>query len=565
MERGCRVGIKVLALAVVGLAACGDDAAATDGDSRGSSGGGTTGEQTSSSTPTGTSDDSTGGSEAGESASATMAHTTTTDPTTGEPTTGPAPFCGDGEVDFGEACDDGNADDSDACTQACQLASCGDGIVGPGEGCDDGDDDDGDECTNACALAQCGDGVVQVGVETCDDGNNDDSDTCTQACAPAQCGDGLLGPGEACDDGNQSDQDDCTNACASPSCGDGVVKQGAETCDDGNDDNSDACLNTCILAECGDGVVEVGVEECDDANDDDLDACSDACLAASCDDGIQNGDETDLDCGGDCPKCELGAACAVDDDCDEVTCLEGACIDVRSCKTIHASDGELPDGVYPIDPDGQEPGAGFDAYCDMSTDGGGWTLVARINGADAQNLLYDVWTAGETVGDVGNFSLVAGGDVLYPAHTAVTADELMFLDATAPCGEEYRLAQTAAIMGGTSLAAYLAGIPPLNVTYLVADPALGTNVSIAAYINTGCTQPFFGTANKFPMNKFGVNISMTTHNPDAFMRFTTSPNDWDVGIASRKQPDLSYQCGDLDPFGDKHTGWPGHIVTTFVR
>lgn len=63
--------------------------------------------------------------------------------------------------------------------------------------------------------------------------------------------------------------------------------------------------------------------------------------------------------GGECPKCELGAACVSDDDCDKVSCLEGACIDVRSCKTIHASDGELPDGVYPLDPDGQERGASF--------------------------------------------------------------------------------------------------------------------------------------------------------------------------------------------------------------
>lgn len=99
----------------------------------------------------------------------------------------------------------------------------------------------------------------------------------------------------------------------------------------------------------------------------------------------------------------------------------------------------------------------------MKTDGGGWTLVARINGADAQNLLYDVRTAGQTVGDVADFSLVAGGDVLSPADTAATADELMFLDATTPCGEQNRLAQTTAIMGNKSLAAYLAGIAPLNV------------------------------------------------------------------------------------------------------
>lgn len=38
-------------------------------------------------------------------------------------------------------------------------------------------------------------------------------------------------------------------------------------------------------------------------------------------------------------------------------------------------------GVRAIDPDGAGPLAAFDAYCDQDGDGGGWTLIAKIDGA----------------------------------------------------------------------------------------------------------------------------------------------------------------------------------------
>ncbi|HWQ99346.1 MAG TPA: hypothetical protein VN397_00680 [Candidatus Methylomirabilis sp.] len=98
----------------------------------------------------------------------------------------PASWCGDGQVNEGEACDDGNTDDTDACTSVCKKNVCGDGKFFKGvEECDNGAMN-GKACTNAeygstcsscstsCKLqltqgGYCGDGVKNPGTpEQCD-------------------------------------------------------------------------------------------------------------------------------------------------------------------------------------------------------------------------------------------------------------------------------------------------------------------------------------------------------------------------------------------------------------
>lgn len=45
----------------------------------------------------------------------------------------------------------------------------------------------------------------------------------------------------------------------------------------------------------------------------------------TCADGITNGSETDVDCGGSCPRCATGKTCATRSDCASARCEAGTC------------------------------------------------------------------------------------------------------------------------------------------------------------------------------------------------------------------------------------------------
>ncbi len=54
-----------------------------------------------------------------------------------------------------------------------------------------------------------------------------------------------------------------------------------------------------------------------------------------------------------------------------------------SCKEILSSGNSHGDGTYTIDPDGTETGnPSFEVYCDMTTDGGGWTRCMKVIAGD---------------------------------------------------------------------------------------------------------------------------------------------------------------------------------------
>jgi MYXO-CTERM domain-containing protein len=272
---------------------------------------------------------------------------------------GPGPSCGDGAVDGPEECDDGNGSDSDACLGTCRLASCGDGVVRVGvELCDDGNDSDSDACVS-CQLATCGDGVLWIGAEQCDDGNAANDDACVGACVPAACGDGFVHAGvEDCDDGNGSNTDACLTSCVGASCGDGHLQDGVEDCDDGNVVGTDGCTNACTVARCGDGVVRSGLEDCDDGNTANDDACVAGCHNAACGDGYLRDGVEACDDGNTANDDACSAVCALPS-CGNGT-VEGseACDDgnpsnddgcLITCAAATCGDGHVQIGVEACD------------------------------------------------------------------------------------------------------------------------------------------------------------------------------------------------------------------------
>lgn len=106
---------------------------------------------------------------------------------------------------------------------------------------------------------------------------------------------------------------------------------GTSTNDDTSTSNVDSSSG--VVVGCGDGVV-ADDEACDDGNADEADGCLSDCSVP------------------------------------------------RTCAEILAAIPEAVSGTYTIVPDGMS----LDAYCEMEVDGGGWTLIAKVNNADMNDL-----------------------------------------------------------------------------------------------------------------------------------------------------------------------------------
>jgi hypothetical protein len=93
--------------------------------------------------------------------------------------------------------------------------------------------------------------------------------------------------------------------------------------------------------------------------------CSGTCQPPppTCTDGATNGSETDIDCGGACPKCLDGSACLAGTDCQSGVC------DV-TCQPPTCTDGVTNGSETDIDCGGACPGCAVGSGCVIDTDCG---------------------------------------------------------------------------------------------------------------------------------------------------------------------------------------------------
>jgi hypothetical protein len=97
-----------------------------------------------------------------------------------------------------------------------------------------------------------------------------------------------------------------------------------------------------------------------------------------------------------------------------------------SCLAILNGGGSVGSGVYYIDPDGAGPISPFQGYCEMSADGGGWTLAMRFQSANSvfRDFYSSYWTDQTLLNNLSNIDPTVNLDAKYASFNGVSGTSI---------------------------------------------------------------------------------------------------------------------------------------------
>ena len=306
--------------------------------------------------------------------------------------------CGSGFYCNGSTCTTGCKSSADCNGMQCntsthQCVAClNDTQCAAGQVCTNNSCASGCNTQHACPTGQacCGSACVNVTTDVnncgaCGTMCPSGSGCCSGGCVPLNTITNCGMCGTACNDVTNGSRACTAGKCAIGGCN-GAYLDCNTTVSDGCEVNGATDNNNCGTCGTKCGAVTNGSSTCVAGK------CVITCTGTfkDCDGNATNGCEADTSMDNkNCGTC--GNTCSTG-----ITCSSSMC-GATTCAAILKNNPNASSGVYTIKPDGPSgTHAAFQTYCDMTVDGGGWTLVAYAGDNSAGFPRMDI--------EVGNFN-----------------------------------------------------------------------------------------------------------------------------------------------------------------